>query len=200
MQPGRSDHISEEDLESYSMNRLPEERMAAVEEHLLVCPECQDRLEETDSYIRAIRSAAVRSGGRDVPFRRPRSWRVAWVAAASAALLVAVVATRAPREAPAPVAVVLEAVRGPMTAHAAAPSGHPLVFSMDLTDLPEHAAYRVAVVDEHGRRVWDGAAAVRDGRLAVTMPKHLSPGRYYVRLYSPAAELLREYGVETAPR
>ncbi len=178
MQPGRSDHISEEDLESYSMNRLPEERMAAVEEHLLVCPECQDRLEETDSYIRAIRSAAVRSGGRDVPFRRPRSWR----------------------EAPAPVAVVLEAVRGPMTAHAAAPSGHPLVFSMDLTDLPEHAAYRVAVVDEHGRRVWDGAAAVRDGRLAVTMPKHLSPGRYYVRLYSPAAELLREYGVETAPR
>ena len=36
---------------------LPEARVAAVEEHLLVCAGCQDRLAHWDEYLRAMRGA-----------------------------------------------------------------------------------------------------------------------------------------------
>jgi anti-sigma factor RsiW len=201
MQPGFTDHITDDELEAYSLQRLAQERLAAVEEHLLVCSECRDRLEETDAYIRAIRSAAKRAAGREMPLRQARVGRIAWMAAAvSATLLMAAVVTRSPQKPPSPAQVMLEAVRGPMMAHTPAPPDRPLSLRMDLTDLPAHTVYRVVVVDERGRRVWDGAATPRDGSLMATVPKHLPTGRYYVRLYSPAEELLREYGIETAPR
>ncbi|WP_321474908.1 hypothetical protein [uncultured Paludibaculum sp.] len=44
------------------MRTLPESRMAAVEEHLLVCHECQDRFKVTDEYIAAMRAVAKEGG------------------------------------------------------------------------------------------------------------------------------------------
>ena len=48
-------HISEDLLDQYALKRLPEAEVAALEEHLLICPECQDRLQLTDDFIEALR-------------------------------------------------------------------------------------------------------------------------------------------------
>jgi hypothetical protein len=41
-------HPSDEVLEKYSLDRLPESNLAAVEEHLLVCDQCRARLQEIE--------------------------------------------------------------------------------------------------------------------------------------------------------
>lgn len=198
MQQGHESHITDDDFELYSLNSLPEPGLARVEEHLLVCAACRERLEERDAYVAAMRAAAARARRERAPFRLAGVPRPAWaMAACLAVLVVAAVTMRSPGTAPAPVTVRLEAVRGPMAAHAEAPAGRPLELAMDLTELPAHPGYRIEVVDEQGRRMWEGTASAAGGRLAASIPARLSPGRYYVRLYSPSSELLREYGLET---
>ena len=51
-------HIAEDALELYVMGRLSEPETEPVEEHLLVCHHCQDLLEETEEFVKAIRVAA----------------------------------------------------------------------------------------------------------------------------------------------
>ena len=53
-------HISEEDLELYAMRMAPEADLERVEEHLLTCGECRDRLIETERVIAAFQAAAAR--------------------------------------------------------------------------------------------------------------------------------------------
>ncbi len=43
-----SDHVPEEWLEQYSEGTLEEPRLGKVEEHLLICEECCDRLTKLD--------------------------------------------------------------------------------------------------------------------------------------------------------
>jgi anti-sigma factor RsiW len=53
-------HVSEELLDQYALNKLSEAEAAAVEEHILICPNCQDRLTLTDDVIEALRAAAAK--------------------------------------------------------------------------------------------------------------------------------------------
>jgi hypothetical protein len=46
---GMTAHIDEDTLERRAMNRLPETEAAPVEEPLLVCHHCQDRLADIHS-------------------------------------------------------------------------------------------------------------------------------------------------------
>lgn len=55
---GIVNHVSDDWLEQYAMRTLPESEATTLEEHLLVCPACQDRLKATDEYIAAMRAAA----------------------------------------------------------------------------------------------------------------------------------------------
>jgi anti-sigma factor RsiW len=50
-------HIAEDRLEAYSLGCLPEDELAPLEEHLLVCPACQDRLRAADAFVATIRQA-----------------------------------------------------------------------------------------------------------------------------------------------
>lgn len=54
-------HISDDDLEKFAMRTLPESACAALEEHLLVCPSCRDRLTATDEHVAAMKAAAKKS-------------------------------------------------------------------------------------------------------------------------------------------
>jgi anti-sigma factor RsiW len=54
------EHISDDELERYAMGTLSESGCATVEEHLLACPQCQDRLESIERYVAAMRSAAAK--------------------------------------------------------------------------------------------------------------------------------------------
>jgi hypothetical protein len=47
-------YITDEDLELYALDRLGD--AAPVEEHLLVCEECRERLAGWDAYVRAART------------------------------------------------------------------------------------------------------------------------------------------------
>ena len=49
-------HLSDDLLELYVMGRLDEPELAPLEEHLLICEECRNRLEGTETYIAAMRA------------------------------------------------------------------------------------------------------------------------------------------------
>lgn len=53
-------HIDPEQLEKYALGHLSEAENAALEEHLLICSQCQDDLALTDRSIAAIRDVLKR--------------------------------------------------------------------------------------------------------------------------------------------
>lgn len=54
------EHISEDGLERYAMQTLPESEAGPLEGHLLVCGDCRERLQTMDEYLAAMRSAAAK--------------------------------------------------------------------------------------------------------------------------------------------
>ena len=50
-------HTADDDLEAYSLGRLSAAASAPLEEHLLGCTSCLDRLAGWDEYIGAMRGA-----------------------------------------------------------------------------------------------------------------------------------------------
>ena len=52
-------HIPEEMLDEFVMEMLSEQDCAFWEEHLLICPSCQDRVAEADEYVRVVKSATA---------------------------------------------------------------------------------------------------------------------------------------------
>ena len=60
--PDADRHVNDDDLERYVLDRVPEERAAAIEEHLLVCEQCQDQLTQVDQRVQAMRASRRRLG------------------------------------------------------------------------------------------------------------------------------------------
>ena len=189
-------HVREADLESYSMHALSLEASARVEQHLLICENCRGRLVEADAYVAAMKDAA-RDLPRQEPAVEPRQWR--WprlvpAFAAVGAIAIAVVALPLTRHAtPAPFAISLQTMRGPQT-QAQAPSGRPLALQLDLTGLAASPSYRIEMVDQSGKPVWQGAIASPAASASVTVPPQ-KRGMYFVRVALPSGETLREYGL-----
>jgi anti-sigma factor RsiW len=51
--------FAEDVLETYAWGRLSDPDNAPLEEHLLVCDACRNRLEQIDEYLRVAKSAAA---------------------------------------------------------------------------------------------------------------------------------------------
>jgi len=51
-------HIAEDVLEAYVLARLSEAEVVPVEEHLLICQRCRDRVAWLDDLVGSIRAAA----------------------------------------------------------------------------------------------------------------------------------------------
>ncbi len=178
-------------LEAYAAGTLPASQVTDVEEHLLVCADCQRRLAETEAYLRAMRRAAARARARErQPVWKPVWRRPVWALGAMVIVLAAG-AGIGWRGRGAETEIALEAMRGPEAR--TAPAGAPLRLSLDATGLPATADYRVEVVDETGRAALAGAGARRGARIVLAAPKGLSAGRYFIRVYGQG--LLREYGL-----
>ena len=67
-------HADAEDLESYSMGTSSAEETARIEEHLLICEDCRNRLRDGEDYLNSMQVgcpaiAAGRNG------RRERGWK-----------------------------------------------------------------------------------------------------------------------------
>ena len=188
-------HVDTEDLERYSMGTSPPEAAALLEEHLLTCDGCRDRLRDTDAYLRAMQTSSEQIR-RDEKAAKRREWRMpAWfpVMVTVACGLVLVVATpRFIRSPGPPVPVSLTALRGGAAGNSA-PSGRELMLHPDLTGLVEVSTYRLEIVDQTGHTVRQATfARARDGVKVLG----LNAGLYFVRVYLPAGDLLREYGLQ----
>jgi hypothetical protein len=62
----------------------------------------------------------------------------------------------------------------------------------DLTGLAEDSSYRLEIVDQTGQTVRQGKLTRAQNGIQV---RGLGAGLYFVRVYLPAGELLREYGL-----
>jgi hypothetical protein len=187
-------HVDAEDLERYSMGTSPPEAAALLEEHLLTCDGCRDRLLAIDAYLRDMQTASEQIR-RDEKGARRREWRIpAWlpVMVTVAVGIVLVVATPRFIRPPGPVvAVSLTALRSGGAGNSA-PSGRELMLHPDLTGLAEDSSYRLEIVNETGHTVRQGTLTRAQNGIQV---RGLGAGLYFVRVYLPAGELLREYGL-----
>ena len=189
-------HLSEDTLEQYCLGRLSQPEIEQVEDHLMVCTSCQDVYTETDDFVSAMRIATEELAAQPVV----ESWWTRWsrafftipkpvfaaVACAFIALIVSI-----PR--PTQTAVVdMQAMRGPETA-VQAPADTELTLRLGLRGLQAEGSLKVQIVDADGKVVTRSPAAV-NGQQAIAKTTELSPGTYWVRLYS-GQELLREYGL-----
>ncbi len=206
MQLDAGRHTEESALEQFAMGTLTEEKSVELEEHLLVCHTCQDRLAEWDAYLEAIRAVAPRLRHESPPvWEKLLAWlprpslipKPVWAGAFAVLALAVLIGFQAGLLQPGrnqPFAVALSSSRGlDATADTRAPAGRPLLLSIDLTELPQLAAYRLQVVDNTGAELASLAPQPKDGKLEAITPRSFANGEYFVRLYSPSHELLREF-------
>lgn len=188
-------HVDAEDLERYSIGSSSPADSTRIEEHLLICEGCQDRLQETDDYVLAMQKAA-RQWQRDESVAKRSEWRFpAWfppLAAVTCGLLLVVSAARLVRQPVPVVAVSLSALRS-NGAGTGAPAGRQLILHPDLTGLTARSSYRVEIVDQTGRGMRQATLGPTQAGVAVP---GLDAGQYFVRVYLPEGELLREYGLQ----
>jgi hypothetical protein len=189
-------HQTDEQLELYALGRLPEPSVAEVEEHLLVCAVCQDRVDDLEAYAFAMRRAISTE-----PVESPSRWLIwlqqSWMkmpvlagAGGLAAILLA--GTLYWQSAPAlpPLATLqLTAMRGAMPS--VVPSRET---DITLADAPSGTALRAKIVDSAGSSLWSGALGQPTRRIALA--QRLAPGNYFVRLFDDSGKLLHEYGFQ----
>ncbi|MBV9503419.1 MAG: zf-HC2 domain-containing protein [Acidobacteriia bacterium] len=192
------EHFPEAQIENYSRGMLTDAEAAQLEEHLIQCETCRDKLDESDYYVRSIRLAAKQLRAEPEPARG--LWRFPrLVPLLAAAVICVVVAPRVLRMGhqggfEPPVAVSLEATRGAVSV-AHGPASKTLELRPGLEGLPVLAAYDLVVVDASGKQVSKSHFVPNSGAPSLALPA----GSYFVRLYDPAGALLREYGLEVRP-
>lgn len=200
-------HASDELLERYAMSKLLEPEAAGLEEHLLVCSECRDRLEETETFLAAFRQVAQepQPARRSLPNRILANLllrqvpRLAWVPAAAAIALLAVWIPMQREGGGSAKSVELMAYRSSDGSRSAAiRSGERVEFRADLTGLPAAEAYRLEIVDLEGTVVYRSEAKPEATKLVISINDRLEAGRYWVRIYQldQAETPLREFGIQ----
>ncbi len=186
--------LSDRQTEDYLFGRLAEAELAEVEEHLLFCASCQEKVKQEEQFILEFREAADPAGSR----RWISGWRWLAVSGLAASLVLMVwlstsVGRRSGVEAE-PVVVALNVTRSPVQEQSAsAPRGRPIRLSLDLEQLPGHARYEVEIAEAGGRVVFTGSVAASGGVLSVEVPP-LEGGAHWVRLQGGGV-LLREYAL-----
>jgi hypothetical protein len=173
-------HPSEDLLEEYAFQRLAEEHVAPLEEHLLACSSCQEALAEIDEYLLLMKRGTAQTAVS--PAREPRGlwWPIwtpsrmpnlarafatkwahnwAWTAAGALACLAAAILLSHRPVPVAPVSIALVALRGGETN--TAPRGAPLELQLEPGDSSSPADYRIEIVSAAGKRVWSGEAKLK---------------------------------------
>lgn len=197
-------HFQDDVLEKYAMGKLSEVECAPLEEHLLICSSCQDRLESVEDYIR-VAKAATAALTPQPPARKRRAVpslatlrnipKPVWSIAIAALLLIVLI----PRGlAPSPqTEVVLTTTRGATSWFPSAPEGRLILLRIDATQILRADGYQLELVDPTGQPIWHAHVEATNNQIAARLPKRLRAGRYWIRLYDTGNPwtLLREYGL-----
>jgi len=189
-------HIDENLLDQYAIGQLGGDTIEAVEEHLLECRHCQERLIALDEFIGLFRAAATQPDARPVPFwqRFPKVRVLAWSAAAVMATVVSFISLEFRKPAMTPATVLMQAFRGPETTTVVA-AGKPVRLIFDLQPAGSSQDYQFEVVNLLGTRLLASPVEFDQGRPSVLI-NQLEPGSYWARISRKAdSELIAEYGL-----
>jgi anti-sigma factor RsiW len=198
------DHCTDDALELYALGRLEVSRTEALEEHLLICEPCRERLDETDIFVRAMKGAAARlraeRKAESFTARVARSFRLpafpVWAVASVACvclLAVSVERLRQPAPAGASIAVSLHAERGASQTVAA---HHPLSLSLDARGLSLGKSAHVALVDAAGTALEQADVAPDNDQVQAHFSRPLDPGDYFIRICRPGDDdPIREFAL-----
>ena len=185
-------HLDPDELERCALKRISAAEQERFEEHLLVCDGCREACESAGEPARALRSAAAVWQEPEPRWSWLKPRRLVPAMAALAVCFVGAIAiSNFTGKSQAPVAIQLTAVRG-VSAGAAAPAGRALSLTPDLNGLAPDTSYRLELVNEDGKIVWQGV--ISRPQTAVDVPAHRA-GAFFMRIYSSSGELLREYGL-----
>ena len=201
-------HPEDDQLEQYALGRLTGTEAATVEEHILLCSACQERLQAEDEYLSVMRAALEDLKTESVHpfpghasgFLRSLPKRAILSSLAFAAVLVLAVSASYWNKSRPPYTLRLESQRGgPASVTATAPAGLPLRLIVDLTGLNQRPARSIEISDAVGRSVWESALRIVNGAASVDVPDPLPAGQYWVRIYDSGngsrGQLLREYNL-----
>jgi hypothetical protein len=193
-------HQTDEQLELYTLGRLPEPAVAALEEHLLICEGCRKRLDETEAFALSMRAAIAREPAESpgtgwlewfhlgaLRFAELRKFAPLYAGGFAAILLLAAFYVHSRGSAPPVASIALTAMRGDMLSVKAARET-----DIILTDAPAGSDIPAEVVDAAGGMIWRGVLPGNTHKLQVL--KQLAPGSYFVRIYDDTGKLLHEYG------
>lgn len=192
-------HGTDDQLENYALGRLDDSELPLLEEHLLVCADCRERLDLAEHFALGIRDALHGRAAEAAARQRSRLWAIGWIrrpafpmALGLAALVAVLFVVSNGRTHVAPAAELqLTAMRGE-TMPFATPARE-----MDLTLVdapPAGGHFRVEVLNAAGRTEWSGMADSDPKGVKVKVQRQLAPGSYFVRLYDSGGRVLHEYG------
>ena len=198
-----SSHLTDEKIESYAMGKLAESELALVEEHLLICGGCQEQVEKTDEFVRAVRKAAkLEYEAPATPWSRFRSFITfhpgsAWAALSTVAAAV-IIFTFLPLASSVPQHLALSTVRGSESSVPHAKANTPIELQLDVTEVAASPLYTIELVDSGGGIVRNYTNEPRSYKLNVAIAEKLPAGQYWIRLYgnSLKTDVLREYGLK----
>lgn len=182
-------HRTDDELEQYALNRLPDADLQLLEEHLIICATCQDRLDEIGDFALGMRGASVTP---------PRYDRFGWLRRpafamglvfAALVIVVGIISNGGTKFVPA-VSLPLNATRGEMPFTVPARE-----FDLTLADGPSDGGpFRVEVVNATGLSMWSGLAESSPAGVQVKVTQRLATGDYFVRVFDASDKMLREYG------
>ncbi len=210
-------HLTEEILERYSLGQASEPEASLVEEHILLCDLCQEKLQEADDFVQAFRIAAPKlaaqakiaedSGQHTLLTPLVNIWNsmgsflrplpVAGLVAAAAVAVVLMV----PRDPVSTRARVMELRAVRSDAASVARTSDSLTLKLDVEGLPAQQNYRVEIAGASGELVWTSQAVASGGVVTVTPGPLRKAGAYWVRLLrsDESRSLLREFALEIRP-
>lgn len=194
-------HPSEEQLERYAMGHLVERELVPIEEHLLFCEACQDRLAVAESLLPTLRRALQEIEREQPAAPLWKSWfSMRWiptpVLAACAAIALAV-AVWPPNRQVEWQSVRLEAMRGEVKP-AEAVEGYSLELQLNTEGLEVGPAL-LQVVDWLGTPIEDANVLIGRSPLMTRLSHPLKSGQHWVRLKANGS-LLREYSLPVRTR
>lgn len=174
------------------MNRLSETELGPVEEHLLLCPACQDRVSKVDEYIATAKAAARRIESEKRPWKQlVLAYPKPLWAATTAALLFLLYFVWPNARGPAQT-LALTTMRGAVSSPIAN-AGAPMQLKLDASGLQARDTYSVDVVDASGAQVAT-MQAKRTGDTIVVETDPLRSGQYWIRVSAQGA-VLREFSL-----
>lgn len=216
------DCLTDAEVEDYILKRTPRHRLDAIEEHLLVCHDCIERVEAEERFVRDFRPVAElfekRANARKPNneagsthsdslgwlaafWLRPQGWMVAGAAVAVVMIAFALnerARTEAQRPAYLDIAVgggvAQAALAGPRRADAT------MRVSIALDGAAPLSEYAVEMVDNIGEIAASATLKPSGGKLVWRTGITPQSGAYWVRVSDPAnpATPLREFGIRIA--